>query len=184
MPKIYLAICTILVFSCQEPLQENKYTPPAEKEFFNNKFYVNLEVNEFWSRASKINFLDNQQINFDESNKKASFVINPKNIQDYIDCGKMNEELYVNYIERIFESSLTIQTNIKAVSLNSTSSEIEIISNYQFTSIETGTRWDFATNESKLILVGTPAYGAEPYRRCVSKNVLESNIIKALNSLE
>ena len=183
MPRIYLAICTILVFSCQEPLQENKYTPPAEKEFFNNKFYVNLEVNEFWSRASKINFLDNQQINFDESNKKASFVINPKNIQDYIDCGKMNDELYVNYIQRIFESSLIIETTIEATPLNS-SLEIEIISNYQFTSIETGTRWNFATNESKLILVGTPAYGAEPYRRCVSKNVLESNIIKALNSLE
>ena len=112
MPKIYLVICAILVFSCQEPPQENKYTPPAEKEFFNNKFYINLEVNEFWSRASKINFLDNQQINFDKGNKKVSFVINPKNIQDYIDCGKMNDELYVNYIERIFESSLTIKTTI------------------------------------------------------------------------
>lgn len=183
MPKIYLVICTILVFSCQEPLQENKYTPPAEKEFFNNKFYINLEVNEFWSRAAKINLLDNQQINFEKSNKKASFVVNPKNIQDYINCGKMNDELYVNYIERIFESSLTIETTIEAIPFNNFS-QIEIISNYQFTSIETGTRWDFATNESKLILVGTPAYGAEPYRKCLSKNLLESNLIKALLSLE
>ena len=96
----------------------------------------------------------------------------------------MNDELYVNYIERIFESSLTIQTTIKAVSLNSTSSEIEIISNYQFTSIETGTRWDFKTNEPKLILVGTPAYGAEPYRKCLSKNLIESNLINALKLIE
>ena len=183
MPKIYLAICTILVFSCQEPPQENKYTPPSETRSFNNKLHINLEINEFWSRASKISLLDNQQINFDKINNKTSFTINPTNIQDYIDCGKMNEELYVNYIERIFESSLTIETTIEVIPFNN-SSEIEIISNYQFTSIETGTRWDFATNESKLILVGTPAYGAEPYRRCVSKNVLESNIIKALNSLE
>ena len=183
MPKIYLVICTILVFSCQEPPQENKYTPPAEKEFFNNKFYINLEVNEFWSRASKINLLDNQQFNFDINNKKASFATNPKNIQDYIDCGKMNEEPYVNYIERIFESSLIIETTIMAIPLNN-SSEIEIISNYQFTSIETGTRWDFATNEPKLILVGTPAYGAEPYRRCLSKNLIESNLINALKLIE
>ena len=183
MSKIYLVICTILLFSCQEPLQENKYTPPAEKEFFNNKFYINLEVNEFWSRASKINLLDNQQINFDKSNKKASFVINPKNIQDYIDCGKMNDELYVNYIERIFESSLIIETTMEAIPLNN-SSEIEVISNYQFTSIETGTRWDFTTNESKLILVGTPAYGAEPYRKCLSKNLIESNLINALKLIE
>ena len=183
MSKIYLVICTILVFSCQEPPQENKYTPPSETRSFNNKLHINLEINEFWSRASKISFLDNQQINFDKINNKTSFVINPTNIQDYIDCGKMNDELYVNYIERIFESSLTIETTIEAIPLND-SSEIEIISNYQFTSIETGTRWDFATNESKLILVGTPAYGAEPYRRCLSKNLIESSLIKALLSLE
>jgi len=180
MPKIYLVICTILVFSCQEPPQENQYTPPVEKEFFNNKFYINLDVNEFWSRTSKINFLNKQQINFDKSNKKASFVINPSNIQDYIDCGKMNDELYVNYIERIFESSLTIKTTIEIMPLNNNSSEIEIISNYQFSSIETGTRWDFATNEPKLILVGTPAYGAEPFRKCLSKNLIESILINAL----
>ena len=183
MSKIYLVICTILLFSCQEPLQENKYTPPVEKSLFNNKFYLNLEVNEFWSRALKINFLDNQQINFDENNKKASFVINPTNIQDYIDCGKMNDELYVNYIERIFESSLNIETTIEVASLNN-SLEIKIISNFQFTSIETGTRWDFATNEPKLILVGTPAYGAEPYRMCLSKNVIEANLVNALLKLK
>jgi hypothetical protein len=183
MSNIYLVICTILVFSCQEPLQENKYTPPVEKNFVNNKLYINLEVNEFWSRALKANFLNNLQINFEKNNKKASFVINPTNIQDYIDCGKMNDELYVNYIERIFESSLTIETTIEVISLNN-SSEIEIISNYQFTSIETGTRWDFATNEPKLILVGTPAYGAEPNRMCLSKNLIESNLINVLKLIE
>ena len=78
---------------------------------------------------------------------------------------------------------MTIETTIKAIPLNN-SLEIEIISNYQFTSIETGTRWDFATNESKLILVGTPAYGAEPYRGCLSKNLIETNLINALLSLE
>ena len=35
-----------------------------------------------------------------------------------------------------------------------------------------------------LILVGNPAYGAEPYRACSSKNFLESSIIKEITELE
>ena len=42
---------------------------------------------------------------------------------------------------------------------------------------------DFTTNELELILVGTPAYGAEP-QKVFSKNLIESYLIKALNPLE
>ena len=38
-------------------------------------------------------------------------------ISDYIDCGKMNNEVYVNYINRIFDSSLKIKTIIEASNL-------------------------------------------------------------------
>lgn len=184
MQKKYLVICILLIFSCQEPPQENMYTPPLEKELFDNKLYINLEVNDFWSKASKINLLDNKRLSFDKNKKQITFEINPKNFQDYIDCGMMNDELYVNYISRIFEALLVIETTINARPFNNNSSEIEIVSNYQFTSIETGTRWDFKTNEPKLILVGTPAYGAEPYRKCLSKNFLESSLKNKIRSLE
>ena len=184
MQKKYLVICILLIFSCQEPPQENMYTPPLEKESFDNKLYINLEVNDFWSKASKINLLDNKRLSFDKNKKQITFEINPKNFQDYIDCGMMNDELYVNYISRIFEALLVIETTINARPFNNNSSEIEIVSNYQFTSIETGTRWDFKTNEPKLILVGTPAYGAEPYRKCLSKNFLESSFKNKIRSLE
>ena len=160
------------------------YTPPLEKESFDNKLYINLEVNDFWSKVSKINLLDNKRLSFDKNKKQITFEINPKNFQDYIDCGMMNDELYVNYISRIFEALLVIETTINARPFNNNSSEIEIVSNYQFTSIETGTRWDFKTNEPKLILVGTPAYGAEPYRKCLSKNFLESSLKNKIRSLE
>jgi hypothetical protein len=60
--------------------------------------------------------------------------------------------------------------------------KVEVTSEYQFTSIETGTRWNFQTNNPKLILVGTPAYGAEPYRKCLSSNFLEALIIKKITS--
>lgn len=184
MQKKYLVICILLIFSCQEPPQENIYMSPLEKELFDNTLYINLEVNDFWSKISKINLLDNKILSFDENKKQITFEINPKNFQDYIDCGMMNDELYVNYISRIFEASLLIETTINARPFNNNFSEIEIVSNYQFTSIETGTRWDFKTNEPKLILVGTPAYGAEPYRKCLSKNVLESILKNKIRSLE
>ena len=184
MQKQYLVICILLIFSCPEPPQENIYIPPLEKESFDNKLYINLAVNDFWSKISKINLLDNKIHSFDENKKQATFKINPKNIQDFIDCGMMNDELYVNYISRIFDASLVIETKINSRPLNNNSSEIEILSNYQFTSIETGTRWDFKTNEPKLILVGTPAYGAEPYRKCLSKNILESILKNKIRSLE
>ena len=90
----------------------------------------------------------------------------------------MNNEVYVDYINRIFDSSLKIKTTIKVESIDKSSSRFKLISHYVFKSIETGTQWKFKTNESKMILVGTPAYGAEPYRECVSKHLLESRIIK------
>ena len=61
---------------------------------------------------------------------------------------------------------------------------IRINSKYIFKSKETGTTWIFQTNEPRLILVGNPAYGAEPYRACSSKNFLESSIIKEITELE
>ena len=158
--------------------------PPLEKESFDNKLYINLEVNDFLSKISKINLLENKISSFDENKKQVTFEINPENIQDFIDCGMMNDELYVNYISRIFEASLVIETTINARPFNNNSSEIEIVSNYQFVSIETGTRWDFKTNEPKLILVGTPAFGSEPYRKCLSKHILESSLKNEIRSLE
>ena len=92
----------------------------------------------------------------------------------------MNNEVYVNYINRIFDSSLKIKTIVEIQPINLFSSKISLISSYVFTSIETGTKWTFKTNESKMILVGTPAYGAEPYRECTSRNFLESQIIQKL----
>ena len=93
----------------------------------------------------------------------------------------MNNEVYVNYINRIFDSSLKIKTIVEIQPLDIFSSKINLVSDYVFTSIETGTRWAFKTNESKMILVGTPAYGAEPYRECTSRNFLESKIIEELH---
>ena len=47
---------------------------------------------------------------------------------------------------------------------------------------ETGTRWRFKTNKLKELLVGNPVYDENPYRTCMSKNVLEKEIIEILRS--
>ena len=36
-------------------------------------------------------------------------MIEPEEISSFIDCGYMNNEIYVDYINRIFNSSLTIK---------------------------------------------------------------------------
>ena len=96
----------------------------------------------------------------------------------------MNDEIYVHYIDRIFESSLEIETSLDIKEEKEELTSIQLISTYIFRSKETGTTWVFETNEPKLILVGNPAFGAEPYRKCTSKHFLESSIIKEITKLE
>ena len=50
----------------------------------------------------------------------------------------MNDEIYVNYINRIFDSSLEIKTLTELSAERGSYTKIEIISHYIFSSIETG----------------------------------------------
>lgn len=178
MQKIYLCIFTLLLFSCQEQPNKNVYIPPASIDSFQNKFNLNLGADELKKIIKKIDFLIideslDSEIKFQKIDK-----VSPNKISNFIDCGTMNNEVYVDYINRIFDSSLKIKTTIEIKSIDKSNSRLKLISYYVFTSIETGTQWKFKTNESKMILVGTPAYGAEPYRECASKHLFESRIIK------
>ena len=170
-----------MLFSCQEQPYKNIYTPPLIPNPIENNFHINRETNELTKRIENIDNFNIQEsseslVRFQAINKIAS-----EKISDYIDCGTMNNEVYVNYINRIFDSSLKIKTIVEIQPIDLFSSKISLISSYVFTSIETGTKWAFKTNESKMILVGTPAYGAEPYRECTSRNFLESQIIEELH---
>lgn len=169
-----------MLFSCQEQPYKNIYTPPLIPNPIENNFHINRETNELTKRIENIDNFKIQEsseslIRFQAINEIAS-----EKISDYIDCGTMNNEVYVNYINRIFDSSLKIKTIVEIQPIDLFSSKISLISSFIFTSIETGTKWTFKTNESKMILVGTPAYGAEPYRECTSRNFLESQIIQKL----
>ena len=109
-----------------------------------------------------------------------SFFIKIPDISKYIDCGYMNEEIYVKYIDRIFGSSLKATLDIDIEKEEDFYKINDLMINYLFMSEETGTRWRFKTNNPKELLVGNPVYDDNPYRICLSKNVLERKIINIL----
>jgi hypothetical protein len=115
-------------------------------------------------------------------NNKINVNFENENISKYIDCGNMNDEIYVDYINRIFGAKLNAIINFEI----NKSGENFIVTNkdikYKFMSQETGTRWIFKTNKYKELLVGNPVYDANPYRTCSSKNILEMKIINIFNS--
>jgi hypothetical protein len=92
----------------------------------------------------------------------------------------MNEEIYVKYIDRIFGSSLKATLDIDIEKEEDFYKINDLMINYLFMSEETGTRWRFKTNNPKELLVGNPVYDDNPYRVCLSKNVLEKKIINIL----
>ena len=175
--RILILISIIFLFSCQKIPDENIYNPPKGNNELQNIIYLNVGIDE---AKNKIQYLISQAFIQNQNVFEFDIKVKPINISKYINCGKMNDEIYVDYINRIFDSSLNIQTLIKLDPTGNKSTRVEISANYVFTSIETGTSWRFNTNNHKLILVGNPAYGAEPYRKCLSKNLIESKLIEEI----
>ena len=175
--RILILISIIFLFSCQKIPDENIYNLPKGNNEFQNIVYLNVGMDE---AINKIQYLISQEYTENQNVFEFDTKVKPINISKYINCGKMNDEIYVDYINRIFDSSLDIKTSLKLDPISEEATRVEVSSNYIFTSIETGTSWRFKTNNPKLILVGNPAYGAEPYRKCLSKNLIESKLIEEI----
>ena len=145
MPKVVISISILMLLSCQEQPDKNVYTPPLIQNSIENDFHINHGVNELTKIIENIENFKIQEsseslVRFQAINEVAS-----EKISDYIDCGTMNNEVYVNYINRIFDSSLKIKTIVEIQPIDLFSSKISLISSYVFTSIETGTKWTFKT---------------------------------------
>jgi hypothetical protein len=176
MRSLILISITFLC-SCQKIPKDNVYHPPSGNNEIQNILYLDIGMDK---ATNKIEHLINQENSQNSNIFEFKTEVELKDIPKYIDCGKMNDEIYVSYINRIFDSSLDIKTSIRLDPESNKSTRVEISSDYLFTSIETGTSWRFATNKPKLILVGNPAYGAEPYRKCHSKNLIESQLLEEI----
>ena len=102
-------------------------------------------------RDSKITELLSKILNDDvDINNKINVNFENENISKYIDCGNMNDEIYVDYINRIFGARLSVIINFEI----NKSGENFIVTNkdikYKFMSKETGTRWIFKTNKYNI----------------------------------
>ena len=173
-----LAAAIIFLYSCEIEESKNIYKPPlvetpSKMDIVENTF-TNKDLISIGEELSKI---FNTEIDiFSESTVRFE----GEEITNYIDCGFMNNEIYVKYIDRIFGSYLEVviaftisnQDNLYKIS----NEEIK----YIFYSKETGTRWRFKSDKPKELLVGNPVYSDNPYRICLSKNVLENKIIDIL----
>ena len=181
MPKIFAVTAIILIISsCEVQESKNIYQRPDIPNLFNNQFNF---VSYSQERVDKITKELSKLLNIDVNlNQKTFLNLEGNNISEFIDCGYMNDEIYVHYIERIFGTKLNIIVSFE----NFFDRDRYEIKNknieYTFTSKETGTRWRFETNKPKELLVGNPVYEENPYRTCLSKNVLESKIINIFNN--
>ena len=173
-------VILILLVSCEVQESKNIYTSPAIQVALNINFDSNLYTQE---ELYKITKLLSKIFNDDvDINNKIDVNFENENISKYIDCGNMNDEIYVDYINRIFGAKLSAIINFE---INKTGENFKVTNKdikYKFMSQETGTRWIFKTNKYKELLVGNPVYDANPYRTCSSKNILEMKIINIFNS--
>ena len=112
-------------------------------------------------------------------NQNNIIMIEPEKISSFIDCGYMNNEIYVDYINRIFNSSLTIKIIFLDQKLDDRKA-LYIDFDYIFKSKETGTTWRFSTKNTKDLLVGNPVYDDNPYRVCSSKQKIETKLKNVL----
>lgn len=183
MPKIFaIAAIIFIISSCEVQESNNIYKGPKVPGDFNQQFNFNSFSKQELDRIiKKLSNLLNIEVDL---NKEIVINLEDKTISSLIDCGYMNNEVYVEYIDRIFGSKLDITIQFENIFNEGnyliTNKHIE----YVFTSKETGTRWRFRTNSPKELLVGNPVYDDNPYRVCLSKNKLESKIVNIFNNIK
>ena len=169
-----IASVIIFLYSCEIEESKNIYKPPSVETYSRMDIVENTFTDKSLTNISEeLSKIFNTEIDIFSENK---ILFEGEEITNYIDCGFMNNEIYVRYIDRIFGSyleavialSITNQDDLYQIS----NDEIK----YIFYSKETGTRWRFKSNTPKELLVGNPVYSDNPYRICLSKNVLETKI--------
>ncbi len=177
--NIFVFAVLIFLNACAIEESKNVYKPPEEsRTFVTDNQDKTFTIDDLIKTNEELSRIFNANIDLFSSNI-VSFKGNV--ISEYIDCGFMNNEVYVNYIDRIFGSYLEAVITFKIQEENDLFRIIDNEIRYTFYSKETGTRWRFRTNKPKELLVGNPVYDDNPYRLCLSKNKLEFQIDEILN---
>ena len=169
---LIISLSLVFLISCEVAQSKNIYSPPTNKSkpIENFFYYTDLDSLEIIKNEIK------KILMIDENGFKN---IKSTEISNFIDCGYMNEEIYVDYINRIFDSSLSIKIIFSDKKPNDRNI-VFVDFSYIFKSKETGTTWRFSTGKSKDLLVGNPVYDDNPYRECSSTQKLESSLKNVL----
>ena len=169
---LIISLSLVFLISCEVAQSKNIYSSPTNKSKPIENFF-------YYSDLDSLEIIKNEIkkiLMIDENGFKN---IKSTEISNFIDCGYMNEEIYVDYINRIFDSSLSIKIIFSDEKLNDRNI-VFVDFDYTFKSKETGTTWRFSTGKSKDLLVGNPIYDDNPYRECSSTQKIESNLKNVL----
>ena len=169
---LIISLSLVFLISCEVEQSKNIYLPPKNKTKPIENFFYYSDLNSLEIIKNEIKKI----LIIDDNGFKN---IKSTEISNFIDCGYMNEEIYVDYINRIFDSSLSIKIIFSDEKLNDRNI-VFVDFDYTFKSKETGTTWRFSTGKSKDLLVGNPIYDDNPYRECSSTQKLESNLKNVL----
>ena len=169
---LIISLSFVFLLSCEVAQSKNIYSPPKNKTKPIENFFYYSDLNSLEIIKNEIKKI----LIIDDNGFKN---IKSTEISNFIDCGYMNEEIYVDYINRIFDSSLSIKIIFNDKKLKDRDI-VFIAFDYIFKSKETGTTWRFSTNKSKDLLVGNPVYDDNPYRECSSTQKLESSLRNVL----
>ena len=169
---LIISLSLVFLISCEVEQSKNIYLPPKNKTKPIENFFYYSDLNSLEIIKNEIKKI----LIIDDNGFKN---IKSTEISNFIDCGYMNEEIYVDYINRIFDSSLSIKIIFSDKKLND--KDVAFVNfDYTFKSKETGTTWRFSTARSKDLLVGNPVYDDNPYRECSSTQKLESSLKNVL----
>ena len=169
---LIISLSLVFLISCEVEQSKNIYSPPNNRTKPIENFFYYSDLNSLEIIKNKIKKI----LIINDDNIKN---IKSTEISNFIDCGYMNEEIYVDYINRIFDSSLSIKIIFSDKKLND--KDVAFVNfDYTFKSKETGTTWRFSTARSKDLLVGNPVYDDNPYRECSSTQKIESNLKNVL----
>ena len=169
---LIISLSLVFLISCEVAQSKNIYSPPKNKTKPIENFF-------YYSDQDSLEIIKNEIkiiLMIDDNGFKN---IKSTEISNFIDCGYMNEEIYVDYINRIFDSSLSIKIIFSDEKLNDRNI-VFVDFDYTFKSKETGTTWRFSTAKSKDLLVGNPVYDDSPYRECSSTQKIESSLKNVL----
>ena len=101
----------IFIYACEREESKNIYKPPLIFASFEKENSENIYTFEDLNKISdELSELFNKNIDIFSSNIVR---FEGQIISNYIDCGFMNNEIYVSYIDRIFDSYLDININFK-----------------------------------------------------------------------